>query len=70
MGNKPRGGARRGAGRPLLYGEETKQLTITLPQFLRDELEKAAWATNKSRSRIIADAMTAQLHGSGLGRPR
>jgi len=42
MSNKPPGGTRQGAGRPLLYGEETKQLTITLPQFLRDEIEKAA----------------------------
>ena len=57
----PRGGARKGSGRPLKYGRPLKSVTADLPIDLVQRLDSIAHQTSSSRTFVMLTLLTKQL---------
>ena len=57
----PRGGFRKGSGRPLKYGRPTVSVTCDLPRDLVEEIDAIANAANASRTYTLMVLLSKQL---------
>jgi len=61
---KDRGGARKGAGRKLIYNEDTMGISVTVPVSIKSKLRKKAARQGISMSAVVTEALKIHLKGT------
>ena len=58
----PRGGARKGSGRPRIYkGRDTTSITVSVPSELVERIDAIAYASGASRTYTLTVLLERQL---------